>query len=275
MVGADDDGDLVGDAEIGDGLTQPAEVMIPVHDRPVVPVHQVLEVGAGADLLGHVVRYPGGAPFTAEVVQVQRGAGSVDVGVAVDDVLGGPLGWRAAGRCAVGPFLRLQVIGVRIPVGQVQVPVVAVLVALEPVDGDVGDQFTGLVAHVRVGLDVLLEVAHEEVRAVSLGERGHRRGVVAVHLQQLTEQGTSGLRHVTGVQPEPGRLTGVADNPVGDAELAAGERGAGRQAGGVGAVVAVETDAVLRHLVQVGGGGSLVAVGAGVVRPEACRHRRK
>jgi hypothetical protein len=150
----------------------------------------------------------------------------------------------------------------------VQVPVVDVAVALDPVDGRVADEVGRLVAHLGRHLHALAEVAEEVVGAVALGERGDRRAQVAGAAERLAEQRPIRLRRVAVVEPEAGVVAEVADDPVGDAVLAGDQRGARRQARRVRAVVAVEDDARGGHRVQVRRDRARVAVRAGVVRPQ-------
>ncbi len=57
VVGADDHSGVLRDAQLLQGGQQQAEVVVPVADRAVEAVDQVLEVGAGPDGVGHVVRH--------------------------------------------------------------------------------------------------------------------------------------------------------------------------------------------------------------------------
>jgi hypothetical protein len=202
------------------------------------------------------------------VVQVQGAAGAVHLGVPVDRRLVRPRGRRAGGRSLVGPARFGQVRRVWLPVGQVQVPVVLVGVPADPVQPDPVDVPAVLVVDLVGGTDRLAEVAEEVVGAVALGEHRDGCGVVAVPLQPLPEKWTVGMCAVARVEPEPGRLPEVADHAVGDAELPAGQCGPRRQAGGVGAVVPLEGDALVGESLQVRGQGALVSVRHRVVRPQ-------
>jgi hypothetical protein len=167
---------------------------------------------------------------------------------------GGPLA------AALSVHWRLQVRNVRVR-GKVQIPVFLVTISFYPLDGLVCNNLRWLVTNVGSRSDRLLEFGGEEVGPVALGEGRDAGGQVAVLGQELAQEGAARFRAVTGVKAKPCRVAGMANDAIGDAELAAGQRGSRRQARGVGAVITVEPDAPFRKLVEIWGDGSLVAVG--------------
>ena len=109
----------------------------------------------------------------------------------------------------------------RIPIRQVQVPVIGVLVPCNPFQGSVRDNVRRLVANIRGGADAFPEVAQKVPGPVPFGEGGDCCRQVAVCAQVLAQERAPFNQAVSGVCPETCRLTVVADHAVGDAELAA------------------------------------------------------
>ena len=263
VVRGNDDRGVLQDTGGLEAVQQPTHGVVDVADRGVVAVDPLLQRGA----VGDPRRGAGEAVGVAVVVhpQVGRGVRAAALEVALQDIVGKPVGDRRVGeRLAV--VQRRAVVGVDVPEVEVQVPVVVGGVLVQPavehgLNG--GDRFLAAVA----GVVDFVEPGVELVGRVTLAEGRDHRGVIAQLLELPGEavffvgRAEVAVRALAfGVRRRPA----VAHHAGVDPEPALVKRGPRGQAGRVGAVDVVQPRAARRHRVDPRRGVAVVAVAAQV-----------
>ena len=267
VVAGDDDDGLVPDAGLADYVQDLPDVVVGVADGGVVAVDQADEVVAGGDLIGHVGH--GAVIVPGRVVGEQVAAGPRAVGVLVvmpNGLFIRPVGGRL-GVEDVGLLIGRAVVGVHVPVVDVDKQIVLLYVAPQPGD-QVGVDLVGALLAVFVDVVVVLGPADGEPRGlVAFGERREADGLDAVAGQVRLEYRRLGRQGPIGI-PQ-GDLLLVGRHAVLDAESAAEEGSPRRQAWAVGCVAAVEPHAFGGQLVNRRRGAAMISVATQVVRPTA------
>ena len=152
----------------------------------------------------------------------------------------------------------------------VQEPVVAPLVAAQPVERNRQNLLAGFAA-AAADVVALVEARVEPPRGMALREGTDGRRVHAGAAENAVEAVVvHNIGEVTRGAGEPAvrRRAAVTHGAVVDAEHAADERGAGGQAGRVRAVILVEADALGADAVHIRGRIAAVAVAAHMVGPQ-------
>lgn len=264
VIGGDDDGGVVvgaGGLELGDDA---ADLVVDVADAGIVAVDHAAELVA----VGEVAGLAGVTGIVVAIIHgdVARSVRTGELGVAGEHGVGEPLGQGVVleGIAVVSGH---AVGGVRVPVVEVEEPVVLGGVFGEPLVGDGRDVFGGFYP-AKAGVVDLVEAGVEPVGGVALAERRNHRSVIAEFLELPGE-----ALLVEDVAETAGRAldlglgggAAVANDAGLDAEAAAIHGGAGRQAGGVTGEALPEKHALAGDGVDVGGGVAVVAVATEVV----------
>ena len=267
VVGGDDDRRVVVDALRAQQVEHFADERVRVADAAVVAVHDALEARhiRGAARHARVFRACRVAVHCELVDAVRAGR----LLVLLEHVLVDPGIHRLVFK-RVAETLRRAVRRVRVPEMYVQEPVVAPLVAAQPVERDRQDLLAGLAA-AAADVVALVEARVEPPGGMALREGADGRRVHAGAAENAVEavvvDDIGEVARGTG-EPAVCRRAAVAHRAVADAEHAADERRARRQAGRVRAVILVEADALGADAVHVRGRVAAVAVAAHMVGPQ-------
>jgi hypothetical protein len=266
VVGADQDRGVVEHAEIGELVQQSAERVVGVAHPDVVAVEDPLDV-VHARRVPRLARRRVAPLVGPEAPGLLRGVRARQLPVARAHRFGVPGGHRIVGEGV--PVLGRRVVGrVRVPQVHVQEPVVAAAAAVEPVERAGQHRIGALDPHAAHQVQCFLEAGVPPRRRVAERKARQRRRVIAVPVEEPRPRRGRVATHEPALGPprsQVGGDTAVVDDPVADPERAGDQRGAARQAGHVGRVDVVESDAVASERVDVRGRRAVVAVATDVI----------
>ena len=269
VVGGDDDGGVVVNAGGLEGGDDGGDLVVGVPDAEIVAIDHTAHGGAVGDRAG--VAGEGGVVVAGIHVDVERRVRAGEAVVAGDEVVVVEPG--GDGGVGEGGFQRGggAVGSVRVPVVDVEIPVVAGGVVGEPAIDDGLDGLGGFHAAL-AGVVDFVEAGVEMPGGVALPERTDHGGVEA----ELLKLAGEALVVEVVAEVAAGALdfglgggAAVSDHAGVDAEPARVEGGARRQAGGVGRVGSLEYHALAGKGVDGGAGVAMIAVAAEVVGAKA------